>query len=55
VTGGISALVLNIVLPGGGVGSGPTDYSAGLAPETATDLDEDLPDPSAPSPPGEDD
>jgi NCS2 family nucleobase:cation symporter-2 len=55
VTGGISALVLNIVLPGGGVGAGPTDYSAGLAPETATDLTEDIPDPSASSLPGEND
>ena len=55
VTGGISALVLNIVLPGGGVGSGPTDYSAGLAPETATDLTEDIPDPSASSLSGEND
>lgn len=44
VTGGISALVLNIVLPGGGVGTGPTEYTAGLAPETPSDLDKDFPD-----------
>ncbi|WP_459191069.1 uracil-xanthine permease family protein [Halosimplex sp. J119] len=48
VTGGIAALVLNVVLPGGGVGTGPTDYTDGLAPETPSDVDEDLSD--APSP-----
>lgn len=37
VTGGIAALVLNVVLPGGGVGTGPTEYTAGLTPETTED------------------
>jgi NCS2 family nucleobase:cation symporter-2 len=32
VTGGISALVLNVVFPGGAVGTGPTDYTTGLGP-----------------------
>jgi len=39
VTGGMAAVVLNIVLPGGSVGTGPTEYTAGLAPGTS-----DLPD-----------
>jgi NCS2 family nucleobase:cation symporter-2 len=43
VTGGISALVFNVIFPGGGVGVGPTDYTDGLAPETPTDMDEDIP------------
>ncbi|WP_340097739.1 nucleobase:cation symporter-2 family protein [Salinibaculum salinum] len=34
VTGGFAAVILNIVLPGGGVGTGPTEYTAGLAPDT---------------------
>lgn len=33
VTGGIAALVLNIVLPGGSVGVGETEYTTGLTPE----------------------
>jgi NCS2 family nucleobase:cation symporter-2 len=33
VTGGMAALVLNIVFPGGSVGAGPTEYTAGLEPE----------------------
>jgi NCS2 family nucleobase:cation symporter-2 len=49
VTGGIAALVLNVVLPGGGVGTGPTDHTAGLAPGTATDPDENLPDGPSPA------
>jgi len=49
VTGGISALVLNIVLPGGGVGTGPTENTTGLAPETPTDMDEDAPGAASPS------
>ncbi|KOX92573.1 uracil permease [Haloarcula rubripromontorii] len=32
VTGGMAALVLNIVFPGGSVGTGPTEYTAGLEP-----------------------
>jgi xanthine permease len=44
VTGGISALILNIVLPGGGVGTGPTEFTDGLAPETPTDMEESIPD-----------
>ncbi|SDF34705.1 uracil-xanthine permease family protein [Halorientalis regularis] len=49
VTGGFTALVLNVVIPGGGVGSGPTEHTTGLAPETPTNMEEDIPDP-APSP-----
>jgi len=41
VTGGFAALLLNIVIPGGGVGTGPTEYTAGLVPETTTDVDTD--------------
>ena len=33
VTGGIAALVLNIILPGGSVGVGETEYSPGLRPD----------------------
>jgi xanthine permease len=33
VTGGMAALVLNIVFPGGSVGTGPTEYTAGLEPD----------------------
>jgi NCS2 family nucleobase:cation symporter-2 len=33
VTGGIAALVLNVVLPGGSVGVGETEYTTGLTPE----------------------
>jgi NCS2 family nucleobase:cation symporter-2 len=33
VTGGIAALVLNIVFPGGSVGTGPAEYTAGLEPD----------------------
>ena len=46
VTGGFAALLLNIVIPGGGVGAGPTEYTTGLAPETPTNMDEDVPDPA---------
>jgi NCS2 family nucleobase:cation symporter-2 len=46
VTGGFTALLLNIVIPGGGVGSGPTEYTTGLEPETPTNVDEDVPDPA---------
>jgi len=42
VTGGMAAVLLNIVFPGGGVGTGPTEYTAGLAPETP-----DVPEPTA--------
>jgi len=49
VTGGITALVLNIVLPGGGVGFGPTEYTDGLAPEMPMQIDEEAssPEPSS--------
>jgi NCS2 family nucleobase:cation symporter-2 len=33
VTGGIAALVLNVVLPGGSVGVGETEYTTGLTPD----------------------
>jgi len=33
VTGGMAALILNIVFPGGSVGTGPTEYTAGLEPD----------------------
>jgi NCS2 family nucleobase:cation symporter-2 len=33
VTGGIAALVMNIILPGGCVGVGETEYTTGLTPE----------------------
>jgi len=33
VTGGIAALVLNIILPGGCVGVGETEYTTGLTPD----------------------
>jgi NCS2 family nucleobase:cation symporter-2 len=42
VTGGMAALILNIVLPGGSVGYGETEYTAGLPPE----ITEDAPEPS---------
>lgn len=42
VTGGISALVLNIVLPGGGVGTGAMEYSDGLASETASEPETEI-------------
>ncbi|MDT3435805.1 nucleobase:cation symporter-2 family protein [Haloarcula sp. 1CSR25-25] len=35
VTGGMAALVLNVVFPGGSVGTGPTEYTAGLEPDLA--------------------
>ena len=41
VTGGISALLLNIVIPGGGVGTGPTDYTDGLAPDSTASMGPD--------------
>jgi NCS2 family nucleobase:cation symporter-2 len=44
VTGGISALVLNVVLPGGGVGLGPTEYTDGLTPEMPMQIDEEMAD-----------
>jgi NCS2 family nucleobase:cation symporter-2 len=47
VTGGFAALLLNIVIPGGGVGAGPTEHTTGLAPETPANAGEDLPDPSS--------
>ncbi|WP_083858572.1 uracil-xanthine permease family protein [Natrialba chahannaoensis] len=40
LVGGVSALVLNVVLPGGGVGIGPTDETAGRIP-TPGDRDQD--------------
>jgi NCS2 family nucleobase:cation symporter-2 len=40
VTGGIAALVLNVVIPGGGVGTGPTEYTDGLTPDAPTEADE---------------
>jgi NCS2 family nucleobase:cation symporter-2 len=43
VTGGIAALVLNVVIPGGGVGTGPTEYTDGLTPDAPTEAD-DVPD-----------
>jgi NCS2 family nucleobase:cation symporter-2 len=46
VTGGIAALLLNVVLPGGGVGTGPTEYTDGLAPETPADIEDGLADPA---------
>lgn len=53
VAGGISALVLNIVLPGGGVGLGPTEYTDGLAPEMPMQIDEEAAD--SPTSPASDD
>lgn len=53
VTGGIAALVLNIVLPGGGVGLGPTERTTGLAPDAPMQVDETA-DPS-PQPTRQDD
>jgi len=38
VTGGIAALVLNIVLPGGCVGIGETEYTTGLSPDPDDEL-----------------
>lgn len=47
VTGGMAAVVLNVVIPGGGVGTGPTEYTDGLTPESPTE--EDIPEPAAAS------
>ncbi|GAA0303113.1 uracil-xanthine permease family protein [Halarchaeum salinum] len=55
VTGGIAALVLNVVIPGGGVGTGPTEYTDGLAPETPTNMQEDIPDSGSSPTPVDDD
>jgi NCS2 family nucleobase:cation symporter-2 len=33
VTGGMAALLLNIVLPGGSVGVGETEYTTGITPD----------------------
>jgi len=41
VTGGLSALVLNIVIPGGGVGTGPTAHTDGLDPDSAANIGAD--------------
>ena len=38
IMGGFAALFMNLLIPGGGVGTGPTQYTDGLAPETASDL-----------------
>jgi NCS2 family nucleobase:cation symporter-2 len=43
VTSGFITLLLNIAIPGGGVGTGPTEYIDSLAPETPTNLEENLP------------
>ncbi len=40
IMGGFTALFLNLLIPGGGVGTGPDDQTDGLAPETAEDLTE---------------
>ncbi|WP_369335249.1 uracil-xanthine permease family protein [Natrialba sp. PRR66] len=53
VTGGMAALVLNVVLPGGGVGLGPTEHTDGLTPETPIGIEDDVPD--AASTPQDDD
>jgi NCS2 family nucleobase:cation symporter-2 len=37
VTGGFTALLLNVLIPGGGVGTGPTDHTDGLTPEATAD------------------
>lgn len=37
VTGGIAALVLNVILPGGSVGVGETEYTTGLTPDMQDD------------------
>ena len=47
VTGGFTALLLNVLIPGGGVGTGPTEYSDGLAPETPTDMEDTIPEEAA--------
>jgi NCS2 family nucleobase:cation symporter-2 len=39
VTGGMAAVVLNVVIPGGGVGTGPTEYTDGLTPDPSTEDD----------------
>lgn len=49
VAGGISALVLNIVIPGGGVGTGPTKYTDGLSAELTSSSDTDLADAGTPA------
>ncbi|MDS0261110.1 purine permease [Haloarcula sp. S1CR25-12] len=41
VTGGLSALVLNVVIPGGGVGTGPTAHTDGLDPDSAANIGPD--------------
>lgn len=38
IMGGFAALFLNLLIPGGGVGTGPDDATDGLAPETAQDI-----------------
>lgn len=38
IMGGFTALFLNVLIPGGGVGTGPDTQTDGLAPETAEDL-----------------
>ncbi|ELK54922.1 xanthine permease [Haloferax sp. BAB-2207] len=48
VTGGFTALTLNVVLPGGGVGLGPTEHTDGLDPEDLTELSSSESSPSAP-------
>ncbi|ELZ61154.1 MULTISPECIES: uracil-xanthine permease family protein [unclassified Haloferax] len=48
VTGGFTALALNVVLPGGGVGLGPTEHTDGLDPEDLTELSSSESSPSAP-------
>ena len=42
IVGGFAALLLNILVPGGGVGTGPTELSDGLDEETASGLDMDF-------------
>ena len=42
IVGGFAALLLNIVIPGGGVGTGRTELSDGLDEETASGLDMDF-------------
>ena len=42
IVGGFAALILNIVIPGGGVGTGRTELSDGLDPETASGLEMDF-------------
>jgi xanthine permease len=42
IVGGFAALILNIFVPGGGVGTGQTELSDGLDPETASMLEMDF-------------